>query len=106
MTAFPKTIEDAAAARGEAERIAGDVYLSVPNLALLWELDRREAGKTLTPEDVRRDAIIKHHLRTDIDRLRAIERLCELGLVSFQRTSAQLTPWGRFVASVRRAERG
>lgn len=106
MTAFPKLPEDAKKARTEAERIAGDVYLSVPLLALVLQLAREEEGQPLTPEDMRREAVIRKHLHDDLDRLRAIERLSEIGLVEFKKTSAKLTPWGRFVASVRRSSHG
>ena len=102
MTAFPKPSEDIEADRRAAEALAAGVYLSAPELAMLLELELHEGGRLPMPADIRGRLAIAKHLPSHGERLVKIERLADLGLVTFETTAAKLTPWGRFIAGVRR----
>ncbi len=88
--------------RAVAERHASaGMYLDGPQREILWELQARERGETPEPS-----ARIARHLPTVGERLVAIEKLAGLELLTFESTRAELTPWGRFVASVAAGEQG
>ena len=92
-------------ARDQAEAIATGFYLSPALLAMLWTLEARETGAPLTAEAQRVARSIAKHLATVDQRLAAIEQLAELGLVAMPDVTPTLTPWGLFVATVRRPVR-
>jgi len=85
--------------RDAAERQVAGIYLTGPQRELLWELQARERGETPEPS-----ARIARHLPSVGERLVAIEKLADLELLTFESTRAELTPWGRFVASVAAGE--
>lgn len=104
MSTFPKSTEDLEADRRAAEALAAGVYLSAPELAMLLELELHEGGRLPMPADIRGRLAISNHLPSHGERLAKVERLADLGLVTFKTTAAKLTPWGRFIAGVRGGE--
>ncbi|MGH1344370.1 MAG: hypothetical protein ACRBN8_22615 [Nannocystales bacterium] len=106
MSAFPKAPEDLEADRRAAEALAAGVYLSAPELSMLRELELGEGDRIPMPADVRGRLAIAKYLPSHGERLAKVERLADLGLVTFKTTAAELTPWGRFIAGVRRGQHG
>lgn len=102
---LPKpTAEATPEARDHCESIAANLYLSAPQLAMLWTLQARQAGMLTTAENQRIARSIAKHLPNIGQRLVNLERLASLGLVEMKDVTPTLTPWGAFVADVRKPD--